>query len=375
MKALFLVYHGFSETNGISKKIHYQVDALKACGLDVRTCYLSESDGNKYRMIDNAILCDYGRGIKGKLLKRIEFNSIADYAINEDIRFVYIRSDHNANPFTIKMVKKMRKADIRVVMEIPTYPYDQEYRTLGLKEKTELAIDRIYRRALARQLRAVVTFSDLSSIFGQRTIRISNGVSFERIPVRREHDPVRGEVHLIAVADISFWHGFDRLVRGMAAYYACKQRPADVYLSIVGRGRAETLDELRRTVRQNGLERWVRFTGPLFGEALDREFDRADMAVGSLGRHRSGISYIKTLKNREYAVRGIPFVYSECDSDFERMPYVLKAPADESPLDVGALVAFCSGRRFSAAEIRESVRFLSWENQMRKVLDESLKTA
>ena len=111
MKALFLVYHGFSETNGISKKIHYQVDALKACGLDVQTCYLSESDGNKYRMIDNAILCDYGRGIKGKLLKRIEFNSIADYAINEGIRFVYIRSDHNANPFTIKMVKKMRKAE------------------------------------------------------------------------------------------------------------------------------------------------------------------------------------------------------------------------------------------------------------------------
>lgn len=286
-----------------------------------------------------------------------------------------MRSDHNANPFTIRMARRVRRAGIAMVMEIPTYPYDQEYRTLGLKEKTELAIDRIYRRALARQLRAVVTFSDLSSIFGQRAIRISNGVSFERIPVRREHDPVRGEVHLVAVADISFWHGFDRLVRGMAAYYACKQRPADVYLSIVGRGRAETLDELRRTVRQNGLERWVRFTGPLFGEALDREFDRADMAVGSLGRHRSGISYIKTLKNREYAVRGIPFVYSECDSDFERMPYVLKAPADESPLDVGALVAFCSGRRFSAAEIRESVRFLSWENQMRKVLDESLKTA
>ena len=148
----------------------------------------------------------------------------------------------------------------------------------------------------------------------------AQGQDCERIPVRREHDPVRGEVHLVAVADISFWHGFDRLVRGMAVYYTCKQRSADVYLSIVGRGRAETLDELRRTVRQNGLERWVRFTGPLFGEALDREFDRADMAVGSLGRHRSGISYIKTLKNREYAVRGIPFVYSECDSDFERMP-------------------------------------------------------
>ena len=38
-----------------------------------------------------------------------------------------MRSDHNANPFTIHMVHQMRKAGIKVVMEIPTYPYDQEY--------------------------------------------------------------------------------------------------------------------------------------------------------------------------------------------------------------------------------------------------------
>ena len=39
MKALFLMFHGFDKANGISKKIHYQVKALKECGLDVRTCY------------------------------------------------------------------------------------------------------------------------------------------------------------------------------------------------------------------------------------------------------------------------------------------------------------------------------------------------
>ncbi len=35
------------------------------------------------------------------------------------------------------------------------------------------------------------------------------------------------------------------------------------------------------------------------------------MGIASLGRHRNGITRIKTLKNREYAARGIPFVYSE----------------------------------------------------------------
>lgn len=40
MKALFLIFHGFNPANGISKKIQYQVDALQACGVDTRLCYM-----------------------------------------------------------------------------------------------------------------------------------------------------------------------------------------------------------------------------------------------------------------------------------------------------------------------------------------------
>lgn len=32
MKILFLVFYGFQEYNGISKKIGYQADALRQCG-------------------------------------------------------------------------------------------------------------------------------------------------------------------------------------------------------------------------------------------------------------------------------------------------------------------------------------------------------
>jgi hypothetical protein len=42
MKALFLIFHGFEEGNGISKKIRYQIKALKECGLDVSICYMTE---------------------------------------------------------------------------------------------------------------------------------------------------------------------------------------------------------------------------------------------------------------------------------------------------------------------------------------------
>lgn len=78
MKALFLIFHGFNPANGISKKIQYQVDALQACGVDTRLCYMREPAGRKLRMIDSEILRDYGTGIKGKILKRIEYSSIVN---------------------------------------------------------------------------------------------------------------------------------------------------------------------------------------------------------------------------------------------------------------------------------------------------------
>ena len=110
MKALFLTFHGFHATNGISKKIHYQVRALEANGVETHLCYLSEKQGIKYRMLDQEILADYGDGIKGKLYKRFEFNSVFRYIIKNQIDLVYIRSDQNANPFTIRLVRKNKKS-------------------------------------------------------------------------------------------------------------------------------------------------------------------------------------------------------------------------------------------------------------------------
>ena len=107
----------------------------------------------------------------------------------------------------------------------------------------------------------------------------------------------------------------------------------------------------------------------MYGGALDEQFAWANVAVGSLGRHRSGISSIKTLKNREYAARGFAFFYSECDSDFDDKPYIFKVPADETPVDVAAVSAFLGSLDLSPAAIRESISGLSWRNQMAKVME------
>ena len=108
--------------------------------------------------------------------------------------------------------------------------------------------------------------------------------------------------------------------------------------------------------------------GKKHGKDLDYLFDKCDFGIGSLGRHRVGIDKIKTLKNREYAARGIPFIYSETDSDFDPKPYVLKAPADETAIDINSIIEFYKNISMSPKKIRDSILDLSWENQMKNVL-------
>lgn len=145
-------------------------------------------------------------------------------------------------------------------------------------------------------------------------------------------------------------------------------------MHIIGSAVPEVLSQYQQSVRKNRLEQYVFFHGSLFGEALDKMFDESDFGIGSLARHRSQIDKIKTLKNREYAARGIPFVYSETDDDFEKMPYILKAPADETPLDIEKIIDFYDSIRFTPKEIRSSIeKTLSWKRQMQYVIEETFK--
>ncbi len=365
MKALFLIFHGFDPNNGISKKISYQLKAFRECGIDIHICYMDESEGKK-RMVDGEVICNYGKGLMGKILKRTAFSSITGYARKQHFDFVYMRSNHNANLFTINMVRQMKKAGMKVVMEIPTFPYDKEYKVQGISR--QIIQDKLFRRLHARQLDAIVTFSDDDMIFGQKTIRISNGIDFDDVRLRKEHFPNNHELHLIGVAEIHRWHGFDRLLKGLANYYSI-DRNWKVIFHLVGYffSQAEE-NEILGIIRDYHLEPYVIVHGKKHGKELDDIFDQCDFGIGSLGRHRVGIKKMKTLKNREYAARGIPFIYSEFDEDFEDKPYVLKAQADESDIDIERIVQFSQSLLISPQEIRNSIQHLSWKCQMEKVV-------
>lgn len=369
MKILFLVYHGFSEHSGISKKIHYQVKGLHENGHDVRLCYYGFAEnGHRCRYIDGEVLKDYGSGRMAGLKQRMDYDCIYDYCVREGIEFVYARCFQNANPWLINFFKKLRKAGIHAVTEIPTYPYDEEFKNFDWKARLGLKIDQLFREKLSQQMDALVTFSDAERIFGQRTIRISNGVDFDSIPLHQpsaiNYQP--SSLHLVGVAEVHDWHGFDRVMTGIGEYHGDRE----VFFHVVGGVHPNRMNNVfAPIINQYGLQNKIIFHGQLFGDALTQVFNQCQFAIGSLGRHRSGITVIKTLKNREYATRGIPFIYSEQDSDFDHQLYVLKAPADESPVDIQQIIDFMDHFTMKPEDIRHTVEHLTWKIQMQRVLE------
>ena len=282
MRILFLIYHGFSEHSGISKKIHYQVKGLRENGHDVRLCYYDfNSEGHRCRYVNGDIIKDYGSGSWAAIRQRIDYSCIYDYCVREGIEFVYARCFQNANPWLISFFKKLRKAGIHAVTEIPTYPYDQEFKNFEWKMRMGLKVDQLFRKKLYQQMDALVTFSDAERIFGQRTIRISNGVDFDSIPLLN-NDNVNGNdngngngvhraLHLIGVAEVHPWHGFDRLVAGLGEY----KGETPVYFHIVGGVHPNHMNNVfLPLIEKYHIKDNVIFHGTLFGDELTKVFNQ-----------------------------------------------------------------------------------------------------
>ena len=89
LKVLFLVFHGFSAHNGISKKIFGQVKGLQECGAKVRLCYYDVLDnGHRAWIVDGEIIADLGKGPWAKSRKRWDFSCLTSYVSKEQFDLI-----------------------------------------------------------------------------------------------------------------------------------------------------------------------------------------------------------------------------------------------------------------------------------------------
>lgn len=363
---LFFTFNELLASNGISKKIIYQKNALEKNGCKVHLMYIKQDDPYINLFIDDTKITSYYHNFLWTF-KLISFSDIWKYIVENEIEYIYVRYTQYAS-FTINsLFKHLKKKNIKIVLEIPTYPYDAEFKSA--KMRLFLLWERVWRKQLARNLDYIITYTQLDSIWKRPTINIRNGVDFTKIPLRSENRIIKNKVELIAVAAISFWHGYDRIIEGLNLYYQNSKGQIEVYLKIVGKGNLEIYNSLVDLVKKYNLNNYVTFCGEKYGEALDELFDAADIAIGCLGCHRKKIKEVSSLKNVEYAARGIPFIYSEINKDFDDMKYVKKISPDESPVDIQELIEWRKEICIQPKFIRDSIiDLLSWNKQMEIVL-------
>ncbi len=265
-----------------------------------------------------------------------------------------------SDPFLLRAVKYLRKNGARIVLEIPTYPYEAECRNTWM-DRINLALDRHYRKKLKRYVGRVVTYyTDETSVFDIPVIRTSNGIDFSRFSLRCPQPPVgfadmparaaaqggqppgawdKRPIRLLAVSNVGMWHGYDRLIRGLHAYYA-GGGARNLQFFVVGGG--AILEEYGKMIKKWNLSDHIFLEGPKSGAQLEQYYDNCDLAVDGFGYHRKGMTKSSSLKTREYGAKGIP-VITACEIDIfpsDRYDFILKVPADESDVRVEDIIAF-----------------------------------
>lgn len=368
MDILFLTFNELSASNGISKKILYQKKALEINGFTVHLVYVVLKDFKYELYINDRKIASYHRNIFWTLkLVSLKLKFLS-YVKENCIKNVYVRYTQYASPTIVALFKAFKCEGMKVVLEIPSYPYDDEFKTVKLK--MFLIWERFWRERMAKYIDYIVTFSNFEKIWLRPTLKINNGIDFSSIAVKSVNRQITNRLEIIAVAGVSFWHGFDRVIEGLKLYYESQPQNVQVYFNIVGKGNITTYNSLVDLVSKYNLNKYVIFHGAQFGTALDALFESADVAIASLGCHRKNIEEIKALKNVEYAARGIPFIYSEINQDFDEMPYVKKEMPDDSPINICNLIEWRKNVSLQPIEIRNTiVNSLSWTSQMKRVTE------
>jgi glycosyltransferase involved in cell wall biosynthesis len=370
-KLLFFTKMNFAvkENSGIRKKVFAQAKAFRSHGFEVDVLYFENNiifiEGDNAQISFNAKnKLQFLLFLYGGFLKKIDFSSY-DY--------VYIRH-FLTNPLFLRMLEKLKvlQPKAKVFMEIPTYPYRDTFKNESIVKRAGLFIDETSSRFFKKYIDRIVTFARTPEIFEIPTIQTDNGIDPDVFGFIPSPFYDKSELHLGGVANIQTWHGYDRLISGLADYYAHKPT-TKVYFYIVGGGGDEVI-KLKALVEKSNLNQYVFFYGFLDGDELVNVLKKMHIGVSNLAFHRIGAAKGETsaLKSREYASRGIPFVSAYRDRGFPSdYSQILEIKADDSAVNIGKLIAFYDGLQalpqFGEKLRNYAVEHLSWKNKLKPV--------
>lgn len=335
-------------TSGIERKKLSQIHELEKLGHVKRLAFYPKRKKNF--LVNISRLLPY-------------FPSTFPFVYNEKqlagIDVVYFRKPSYIDRYTIRLLKDIKKLNPEglILFEIPTYPYDKE--KAGLGKYPLLMKDRWNRRKLHKYVNRIVLIAAKDKeVFKIPTITISNGIDFSRTRLREIPKSSSDDVHGIIVGNFEFWHGLDRIIKGMKAYYKKSKSVRKFILHIVGpTNNVLRIDQETEELIALGL---IRLYGGLTFTELEKVYNVVSLSFEAFGLHRRFPGQISSsVKSREYGAKGLPII-SACKIDYipEDYPYFSKVSEDESPIDIESMIKFHDyvysvEAQIVAAEIRD----------------------
>lgn len=336
------------EKCGIYGKISGQINAMKRNDINV---YFGHFYGNDKFIIElneqNCILEAYGKNTRAKFSSI--YNKLFDYIREKSIKTVYIRFvslDKNA----INFYQSLKNNGIKVIIEFYSHNLELEAsktikRLLANKEylkafknKISLCINKYYFKKLHNCVDLIVTTTEIEKLYNIPTINVINGIDTNLTNIRKkminEYD-----FNIISVAMISPWHGYDRVIKGIANYYKNGGK-LNILYSVIGDG--EEKINLEFLVKNLGLEKHVVFPGIKLGKELDYYYSIADVALEMLAGFRRTQGQISSIKMAEYFAKGIPVIFSSEKNLYssEVNKYCYRVPNNDSDISIQEIIDF-----------------------------------
>ena len=251
-----------------------------------------------------------------------------------DADYLYIRQVYHDASFVryLRAIKKQNPR-VKIVYEVPTYPYNQQWgKTISsmpffLKEQ-------INQKKVAGLVDRIVTFYGQKSIWGVPCIPLMNGFDFSSSVMQPKEQS--DAIHMVSVAATAFWHGYQYMIEGLRDYYSNGGQEKIIF-HMVG----NVLPEHVKLVKDFRLEDCVVFHGKLSGEELAKVYNQCLLGINVLGVSSDGNPKSSSLKSREYGAYGLPIV-SSLPIDYlpQDYPYLHLVPEKNEPVDVNGVISF-----------------------------------
>ncbi len=372
---LFIVKYPLDDAYSIKKKVDGQVAAADRMGLDAwQTAY----DRQQTYLLHRGEKAPVHRIRLGKMPGYLHtlafsdlFGSVLRTLKKQTFSHVYMRHCP-LSPKGIRMLRRLKQSGSRIVVEIPSYPLENERQKSTLRRLYWAYSQRCWKRAAKYVDLFALIGAPADQYLGRPAINIDNGVDVDAIPLRAPQPAPDGKLHFLAVAAMARWHGFDRLIEGVAQLPP--EQRQQVIVDMVGSEGDGSLARWQQLTADKGLTDTVRFHGYQTGQRLDALFHQADVGICSLGLHRNGYQMASSLKLREYAARGLPFLYATADPALPKQePFCLRIAADDSPIPMEEAIAFARQMRLEPeipAQMRAYAQaHMSWQKPLGDVLN------